>query len=173
MNLNRERKVYVAIFGLAAGALVVDRVMLDSGVSDPASAGAETLLVASGGSVPSIDGLSAMPDKAKATLASHLGKLADPSDINLSRVTDAFKASSAWNPEPVKQPAQVEKKTPDGTHTLTAILTGKNAAAVIDGKPISVGGQVDGYTLVSVGEDKAVLESAKSRLVLHLPGVGQ
>lgn len=173
MNLSRERKVYVAIFGLAAGALVIDRVLLDSGVSDPASAGAETLLVASGGSVPSIDGLNALPDKAKATLASHLGKLADPSDIDMSKLTDAFAASSAWKPEPAKEPEKIAKKMPDGSYTLSAILTGPNAAAVINGKPISVGGQVDGFTLIAVTENSAVLESAGSRQVLHLPGVRQ
>jgi len=82
---------------------------------------------------------------------------------------------------PVHYQTPVAKKTTSGKKIqvdtqhwkLTAVLiSAGRSVAVINGKSLQVGGQLDGYKLVQIDSAKVVLKNKQRTIVLHRSGTG-
>ncbi len=108
------------------------------------------------------------------TIADELDRVAATRGFDLVRIPDAFQPSSSWltgrmeteAPAPDRSAAERFKQD----HTLTAVMvTGSKGYAIIDGEFLLMGQQMDGFTLVAVGNRSVVLESTEARVELTLP----
>jgi hypothetical protein len=105
------------------------------------------------------------------SLADRLKSLA-LADREPTSIREAFAPSSAWlaaledaKPAPPAEPtAAAADSTADFTrqHKLTSVLRRGNAgSAIVDGKFIEIGEQVDGYRLIGLTADSAVFRSPR------------
>jgi hypothetical protein len=77
-------------------------------------------------------------------------------------VTDAFRPSPTWVPPkpdksatPDAAPLETREQLFVRTHTLTAVVVGRNGFALVDGKLLRVGQELEGFRLVSVDKKSA------------------
>jgi hypothetical protein len=89
---------------------------------------------------------------------------------------DVFRVSTAW-PGAVAPAAAAAAAAarPDpvarfrAAHRLTGVLlSDDNRRAIIDGRSLAVGERLDGFTLLSVDKDRAVLAAKEGRVTLTL-----
>jgi hypothetical protein len=174
---SRQRKVYAAILALALGGLAVDRLVL-GGATGPKDASAEVDAAASPDSPKSpLLRLSAGPSITTRanTLAGRLDRMAGEQQLELLTVEDAFRPALGWvrpaetGVKPIVQ--LTEGQAFAKSHRLMAVINnnGGAGAAIIDNQTLTVGRQIDGYTLVSVTQRSALLEKAGQRVELTLP----
>jgi len=183
MTRTRSRKICLAVLGLAALALGVDRLFL-AGTSGPQPASASSLPAADGsGSTAAPQDTKAVPtDKRPPTLASLLEKAAEPFGLAPAEMRDAFTIAEVWlaelqgpPPEPPPEPAEPTEPQPTageafaGRHKLTSvILSSRGGSAVVDGKIVPVGQALDGFTLLRVTRDSAIFGTGGEEVELHL-----
>ena len=90
---------------------------------------------------------------------------------------DAFCPPDSWLPKPSQPPAPEGAAGPDAAegftrkHTLQAVMvSAKGPQAVINGTCLAIGQSMDGFRLLSAGEQSATLVSpAGLRVTLELP----
>ncbi len=171
--INTQRKILAGIVTLAGAALVVDRVILDGGVTNPASSHAAA---PASGETPVTQAVvaPARPESAQATLGHRLSEARERliSEVEASRPPlDAFQppasmqtASNAGGTrEAARATASPLVKEPD----LSSVIPG--VAAVINGKTVRVGEISDsGIKLISAAKDHVVLEHDGRRFEVHL-----
>jgi hypothetical protein len=185
MKLTKERKIYAAVFAVAIGGFAVDRMFL--GETGPAESAA-ALAVRPGGAAVTPSAKATVPAAMHATssnvtlteensLALRLEKFAQRQQYELPVVANAFVPDAKWvAPVEESQKAKVEeKKTEDAAaqftsrHKLMAVMSsGGVAAAIVDGKLVHTGEQVDGFTLTRVAEGLAVFEKDGRQVRLEL-----
>jgi len=175
MQLSKTQKIYLALGVIAVAAFVVDRVFLGSGSRGPAPAraAADTPGPAAAQPPPAPAPPLAVPRSDRPSLADRLDALAKDADVDVGRMRDAFVPPPSWiavtkSPEPeVVEPSAAEKFA--ASHTLTAVLlAGKGGCAVVNGKVIQVGQEVDGFELVSLARECAVFQGGQERVELRL-----
>ena len=169
-----RQRIAVCILALAAAALVVDRAFLRPGGATPAKA--DAALSAALDELPcALDSQTSAAEER--TLAARLRDLAASRDDGRSGdVRDAFKLSKTWlavlsppPPEPADVPESESKPEYRPVHRLTAVILDKNSdRAIVDGKCLRVGQEIDGVKLISVGQRSAILESGGTRVELKL-----
>ena len=179
MKLTKERKLYVGILALAGIGLLVDRLFLapEDAPSNPSSAAAAAIPTRPPVVVPSASTGAAKPAESagRPSCADRLAKVGRSLPADLSDLRDAFRPSAAWcaaikTAAPSPSPQQPDKPTFGQQHQLTAVVVdGKGGKAIVDGRCLEVGDQLDGFTLVSVGTKTAVFTNGDVRLVLALP----
>lgn len=174
MSLSKQRKLYVAVLGLALGGLAVDRLLLDGG-SAPRRAAAqlsrdEPTESADAPASPIASAPAGAQVVRSSTLSSRLDELARARQLDPAQASDAFAASPAWVSTVAVKP--VEKSAPPAedvfrkSHKLMAVvLNGGNGAAIIDDKTYVVGMEVGGYTLRSLTKRSAMFEAQDGRRV--------
>jgi hypothetical protein len=173
MALTRRRKALAGVLGLAVAVFLADRVMgwLPLG---PDQAAASVALGASLGQdfdeqMRATAALANVPP-APRTLAARLHELAGAGGLDAASVTDAFCPSQAWIAKPLPQGPALAKGQPDlaglsarqfaERNKLTATAVGADGGmAIIDGRCLTVGREIDGLKLVAVDRDSATFEA--------------
>ena len=148
MRLTKERKLYIAVFGLGLVALVVDRVFLTpAGASGaPVEPAAESPTAAA----------PAHPAPAPAPQSgpSFGERLEQHAVWPEGPLQDAFLAPDTWVGPRTAPPAapEVQSEAPFATrHHASAISSANHASfALVDGKTLRVGDVLDGHTFVRV-----------------------
>ncbi len=181
MKLSRQRKISLAILALAVSALVADRAFLGGGSTGPEQAsGASPARVkarparppAPPATAPPPAVMNALAPAAGQSLADRLRDYSQQRGIEPSGVRDAFVAAESWRPKPqVVEPATRPAAQAPGflqKHELMAVITGPKGSAIVDGKCLHVGQELDGYRLVSVGHRRAVFECDGEQVELRL-----
>ncbi|QOI99173.1 MAG: hypothetical protein HRU70_01170 [Phycisphaeraceae bacterium] len=150
MGLNRERKLFASVLALAAAGLALDRFVLESGVTSPASASAAT------------DPAAPVPKPApKEPAPPSLAQRLRDAGARDAPHADIFSATPPWlaaTPEPARatpaEPDPVEQFL--RVARVTKVVGGgpnRSGAALIDGRPVYVGKNYAGATLTAVDRD--------------------
>lgn len=189
MRLSKQHKMYGAVLGLALAALGADRLMSTPTPAEPAEAYAVTKQAAPATAAPAKRTVAKAANAPAATvddrraISAKLDELAHGAGLPMGETRDAFVPPAAWVGSPVAVAAgasdeerarlAAEEKVRSAArerarkfvadHRLSAVMdgTGRNAVAVVDGKPMRPGQTLDGFKLVSVSghESKAVFET--------------
>lgn len=167
------------VLGLAGLALFVDRVVLGTGVTNPVESSADVVTQGPDPASLLIDHGPASAGSAKpvvtVTLADRLRRAVDGREAAGTTERDAFAVPSGWVPvAALPEPAPDTRVNHDafiGGHRLEAVLlTGARRCAVVNGRTVYIGGQIDGYRLIGVRERSAVFEHDRSRVRLQIAG---
>ncbi len=173
MTLTKSQRVYVAIMVVAVVTLLIDRTLLQ-----PEPAQAATLQYAVPPSARDPVDLEAPrsegPAPRQVAIARKLEQIAEQRSLDPIGVIDAFRPSPMWIQfaEAPVGPEQAESLVERfmKAHTLAAVMgSGVEGGAIVDGRTLFIGQVLDGFTLVSLGQRSAILESGDARVVLALP----
>jgi hypothetical protein len=181
MKLTRSQKIVLAVLAVAITALVVDRLFLASSATGPRQARASSADAAP--APPEADPVQA-PEAAAAAeaatrFAERLEAAAERFELDPAAMRDGFTLEAAWReelagpPEPVQQAEAEPQPSPAdqfaGAHTLTSVvLTTKGGSAVVDGRVVPLGHDLDGFTLVRLTQNTAVFEADGEEVELRL-----
>ena len=176
MTLTKSQKVYVAILVIGAVALVIDRTLLQPEQAVAGAASALQYAISPSARDPGDPGSprSEGPAPRQVAIARRLEQIAEQRGLDPTGVIDAFRPSPMWLQlgevpvGPVEAESLAERFR--RAHTLTAVMgSGDEGGAIVDGRTLFIGRALDGFTLISVGQRSAVLESGDTRVVLSLP----
>ncbi|MHC4992902.1 MAG: hypothetical protein ACYTGC_18165 [Planctomycetota bacterium] len=175
MSKSSKKQLYFSILGLCGIALLADRTLFA-----PSEAAADDAIsVASQGTDVAVE---SVPDlvvtERRATpaeeLAARLESVVAMHELQLSDINDAFSTPRTWLP--AETVVALEPRTSNGElfrsqHRLTAVMAGSDSGyAIIDGKTLFVGQELDGFTLSEVTNRSAVLHNGSGATVeLKLP----
>ncbi|MBX3390019.1 MAG: hypothetical protein KF691_11280 [Phycisphaeraceae bacterium] len=165
MAMSRERKVYAAVVLVAGAVLAVDRGFF--GVTGASSAHAAEAEI-----VP-LTARTAKPAAQVPTLATRLKQLGSvPRTVDLLEVTLQRTVPVEIAELPAATPVEDSRQQFASTHHLSAIAsTGRSANAVINGRAVTVGEVIAGFTLTEVTREGAVFSGPGGLVELHLPPV--
>jgi hypothetical protein len=177
--LTTSRKVFLAFLGLALVALAVDRLVLSSGTLSPKSAAAAPSLApdVSRGSVvataskphPRLTaGASDTAPPTRPALTERLEAVAKAYGCEPECTREAFLPPDAWRVQPQEPPPPPEPVPIDlaaefvKKHRLTSILVGGSTSrAIIDGRVMAVGTEIDGFRLTRLVPQGAIFQSTQ------------
>ena len=179
MTLTRKRKALLVLLGLGLTAVAVDRVfILDSSAEGGHYAvagpqGASPFAAVETAGTPSINvadpaasGPPPVPlvDRFEAAAAKH--------DYDLWNVADAFKVPEFWEQSASTDAAEPPALTANAfvrRHRLNAVMVGRGRAyAVVDGRLLYAGDEIDGYRLISIEERAVTFESHAGTVAIEL-----
>jgi hypothetical protein len=177
MSVSMQRKLAFGILGLALTALVVDKAVF--GPSGASAAPTAPAAAAAPEPAPRRVVLGSPAAKASAAKLENRLKVATGGvKWSADEVVASLRKSPSWatgegahEAAAADGPASFREK-----HELKAIMTAKGAGdatriALIGGRSLQPGQELDGYTLVSVGARSAVFEAGAHRVVLTLNGL--
>ena len=173
MKLNGRQKLCVGVLGVAAAALVVDRVFLAPDTAGPAPASAADrpdAAPAAGQVQPLIDDGTAAPG---VSVAQQLQTAWQQCQVDLASLRDAFSPPRQWvaqaAPDRPVEPARIAAERFVKQHRLKSVMAaGRGGSAIVDDKLLAVGQKLDGFTLVTVAAEAVVLEGDGVRVTLRL-----
>lgn len=185
-KLSRERKVIIGILGVALAGLAADRLFFSSGLTGPAEASAAAGEFAVDASLDAlVEEIDAEPASAPertesltATLSGRFEKYARQDSADVTGLSDVFRPSDSWlgtSEAPGGAARTITAADEFGMrHTLSAIMMSRsNPGAVVNRQLITVGKELDGFTLVAVNERSVVFEAEGEQVVLELdPSAG-
>lgn len=170
LAMNKQRKFLLGVVALGVAALLLDRVVLSDGATDPASAQAGAFTITTGEVASPARGAAVVKPVPVLT-----GSQADGPSIsqrlhsarqNVSNIgaRDAFTTDAAWaqsvEPETAADPVEVRPdvlREFESRHKLLAVMgTGASGMALIrnladhNDSAMPIGGTIDGFELVSV-----------------------
>jgi len=172
--MTTQRKVNIGLLSAAVG-LIGWRLMSGDGPSSasaqPVEAGEPALARPLGSALPAL-----AASQESHSLASRLKELdaavpgADPfASPLLAKHVEAAPEPSAQDAEPAQPEVRVSAADFVAANRLTSLMVSTGGStAVVNGKPMTVGGQVDDWTLINVGGASAVFEKAGVRAELTL-----
>lgn len=178
MKMNRERKIYAGVLGLALVALTADKLFLSPGASQAASpanllvsgaphAAPRAHVVLAAKPPPPVEASNPL---SLAGLIQRMRQVRDQEQLDLENCPDVFHAPKSWTPQLVVQ--STAKQQFLARHRLVAVLkSGHGGLAVLDGgdrKSVRPGQMVDGFRLVRLGEQTATFESKEGAVDLQI-----
>jgi len=184
MRLSAKHAVYAGLLGLAAAALVVDRLWLTGGAAVPSQAQASirppdrTLPAVVSAASAAGEPVPAAPlPRAPASLADRLKALAASRAVDPGSTMDAFLLPESWivRSQPTKPlappapPAESIRRFEDGHAVTSVFFSEQGGAAIVNGKLMKVGNEIDGFKLVRVTAAGAVFASGGEEVELKLP----
>jgi len=92
---------------------------------------------------------------------------------------DLFARPTLSAVQPLSAPAQggeaaaAEAEAPWNPELIAVMLAGGKSIANLDGVMVRIGESINGYVLVEVGEEQAVLQKGRKRLVVSIRGRGE
>jgi hypothetical protein len=175
MKLTGKHRAYGSVLALGVIALTVDRMFLQPDQTVAGRLPAEHYAVSRPMQTPDPGPEShpvASVSNPRAVIADRLEDVARARRLDLERVPDAFVPPTEWlsveTPE-VRPANRMSAETFERTHVLTGVMAAAGGGyAIIDGKTLFIGMELDGFTLVSVSERSALLESDGERVELML-----
>jgi len=173
MTLTTQRKALLAALGLAALGVVLDQAFLQSAVPSPAAASAQ------GGTAADSANASPAPQTSAPSggagegeglrvAARALEGLRDIAADGAER--DAFAPGGKWL-APAEAPitaAQPVASFEAGRRLTAVLLSQANPGAIVNGRFVRVGGEIDGFTLLRVSEREAVFQRGDLLATLRL-----
>jgi hypothetical protein len=170
MALAKRQKAFVAIFFLGLVALVVDRVFLRP-QGGAGKAAADSFAMYAVPISPAENSPSPSAEAQNPSVAERLGRVWPDREPNGVETRDPFSLGGSWlaNTE-VSSPAAADSAAAFArTHPLVAVaMNGRQSHALVNDRFLTLGDQIDGFTLVSVGAKSAVFERQGERVVLEL-----
>ena len=170
MKISKKQRVSICLLVVAVGALVADRTVLRPGDATPAQAGAAERAAAD--DLPSAAGSETQAGQGS-SLAAKLRELGSSEALDPGQARDAFRPSQTWlaelcppKPEPVAKPRAIAKPAEPVHHLTAVILASDGGRAIVDGKCLRVGQELNGMKLISVAKRSAVLELNGKRVAL-------
>ena len=173
----------LAVLGLGAGALVVDRVMLAEPATGPSEASATQDLLITSTPGPGADSPPGEP-VALATgrsLAERLGQIGERFDTSASEVTadnnqtrDAFVPHESWVGGDQRDRRELQRWDETAgdfraQHRLDAVMgAGKAGVALINGQAKRLGDRLGEFELIEIRERSAVFRSPRGFVELRL-----
>ena len=166
MKISRERQILLSLLLVGGAALGIDRLIGKPGasVAQPPVAPVETPPT----SFPSPVAPNALR---RATLAQRLQVAAGDTPLTQS----AFLVPSAWSDQVVPAISKVPAAPSEdvirpfiATHRLEGTLVlGQMDTAIINGQVVTIGQSIDGFRLVQVNTQEAILERGPARVTLR------
>lgn len=191
MAISTKNKIYGGVLGVGLIALVADKAFLapaDAAASDPVVAeyAATEHASALASARSELDLIAPLENTETGTslFMGQLNRIAALQRLDLDNIKDAFEPSKAWQPtsdEKVVQTTSIgDGKTSRflRNHRLLAVMDSGSSAYVIikssalaknKDKCLFIGEEIDGFTLVSVVDHVAILDSNGLRVELELP----
>jgi hypothetical protein len=179
MKLTKKQKIYAVLCGLAAGALLLDR-MFPAPVEAPAAEAVAVVSQPASAATPDKPVARTMPTAlvipAGPSLASRIDEAAEANAYPGKPGRDAFRVADTWRPAAAAAQAPAPRADTDKfvrDHKLTAVMTaGDRGVALVDGTPVQIGQTLDGFRLVSVETSRALWECDGVRATLELTNAG-
>ncbi len=181
-KLTRNQKVYVAVLGVALLVLVCDQLLFSPGKAGAAETAAFHPSVSptarAKATADRIPELLAAVRKPEDTLASRLAVVAETQSLDVENMNDAMRAPAHWFPVEGAAPPVVVEATGSheaalkfrSTHQLNAVMANADGGyAIVNGRPLRIGQEITGFTLVEVRARSVVFENAGSIVELRLP----
>ena len=178
MKLTKRRIVLAAVLGVAVTALAWDRLVL--GGAGPRQAAA-SMIPQSGPELPplasapvEVTQASVGADCPLATLAGRLSGLAQARRLDATTARDAFCPAAAWLGVEAKALAPVTsdearaREFADRNRLTATVLGSSGRTAIINGQCLTVGRKVEGFELISVNRDSAVMACGRAKVTLRL-----
>ncbi|MBM4018486.1 MAG: hypothetical protein FJ288_09205 [Planctomycetes bacterium] len=174
-----SRKICLGALALVLVGLAVDRLLVSSETLQPARAAASPLpspvlaaAKAAPGAPAAATGSFASPQPAR--MAERLKALAAGPDHDPAAIREAFAPSDAWLAlltAPKEKDIKVDLAAEFARrHRLTSLLlAGPAGCAVVDGKVLRIGQQIDGFRLVGLAPDGAMFRSVREEAEAKLP----
>jgi hypothetical protein len=162
MKLSKSKVISLAALGLAVAAMLVDRLVVGPDAAAPKSAEAT---IASRPAAPAAPAAPAttVPASAPIRLADRLKVLAEAPNLDPLHARDAFVPPESWLAQPKTPETAAAAPAADPAekfiheHKLTSVLTaGDGGIAMVNGKVLRVGQEVDGFKLVRLEPGCAV-----------------
>jgi len=178
----------IAVLGMSVIGFLVDKVLMDSASPKTARAAAPAAARVASDRAPAA-GLARLagapqlpaPGATRTLLAERLEALTLP-DGEPTGIREAFAPSTAWlasldetKPKPKPSGAREPDSTADFVrqHKLTSVLLrGNVGSAIVDGKVVEIGEQLDGYRLTGLTADSAVFQSPQHSKEVRLSIAG-
>lgn len=183
MALSKAHKVLFAVLALAVAVLLIDWLFLRGDATRPSEARGSVSAPPAETAAPPPPSpeppavADAKPDADAPTPADRLRTAAQTLGLDPTDTREAFTPSEDWlselkPPEPVapqRDPAEDFARQ----HRLTSvILIGTGGSAVVDGRAVRVGQELDGFRLVRLTSAGAVFQAGDSQVELRLRPVG-
>ena len=185
MKLTSRQKVLLIVFGVAVAAFVVDRVYPGLGAGRPKEAEASVgmdigaILPESAAAFPE-DAILEVPPNGWSVLAGRLETAASTHQLSLDNVRDAFHPALSWVGKPQEKKKAQKQLAPSNenrvqeflkNHRLQAVVVADGGGgAIINGRYLTIGQEIGGFTLVSVNKSSVALMRGRLRVVLRLAG---
>ena len=183
MNKKKKTKVYIAIFGLAIAALMIDQVFLapEDGIPQEAVAGAAAQYAATPAPESSSQSQSLETATSEEVLADRLDDVYATRGRRPEPLRDVFVPAESWRgqAETKKSPAEILASPEEQfrkTHHLQAIAgSGTDGSIVVsDGVGdyvVKFGQKLNGFTLVQIDKDQAstTWRRGSKRVLLKIP----
>jgi hypothetical protein len=172
MALAKRQKALIGIFGLGLLGLVVDRVFLRP-QGGPGAASAETSEMYAVPASLADDAPAGSAEAHSPSVAERLDRLWPDWEPNAVGVRDPFSLTPLWRDSTPAGPSAAPDPGAEfaKAHPLVAVvMDGQQSRVLINDRLLALGGQIDGYTLVSVGPKSAVFERQGEQIVLELAG---
>lgn len=170
MALGKREKAFAAVFVLGLGALAVDRVFLRP-QGGAGTAAADAFATYGVPASPAEDTPSGPAEVQSPSVAERLDRVWPDREPNVAQVRDPFSLTGSW----LGSTEAGASAAPDllaafaKTHPLVAVvMNGSQSQVLINDRVLTLGEQIDGFTLVSVSPKSAVFERRGERIVLEL-----
>jgi hypothetical protein len=172
--LTKKQISMIAVLGMSVIGFLVDKVLMDSASPKTARAAAPAAARVASDRAPAaglvkLAGAPQLPahGAAHTPLAERLEALTLP-DGEPTDIREAFVPSAAWLASFEEAKPSGAREPPDSTadfarrHKLTSVLRrGNVGSAIVDGKVVEIGEQLDGYRLTGLTADSAVFRSPR------------
>ena len=177
MSLTTSHKIYASVLGVALVGFALDRTLL---APDGAAAGETTPPAATGMDTVSIMAtpmpipVAAAPTR---TLALSFRELAARRGLKLEDISDPFTVPNHWLPDEASIPIETSTGVSPGrrylaSHQLNAVMeNAQGGSAIVDGKRLRIGDELDGFRLVLIQRRSVVMEGEGVRVTLALPAL--
>ncbi len=180
MAISSKHKVYGGVLSVGLIALVADKAFLapaDASANDPVVA--EYAVTEQASMLDSARREVGLVAPVAASTASNimeqLDRIVEAQALDLDNIHDAFKPSKAWHTtsddKVVQTPTIGDSQSSRflRNHRLLAVMgNGKSAYVIINDKCLFIGQEIDGFTLSSVHDRIAILESEGMRVQLEI-----
>lgn len=182
MKITKERKILMAVAGVACTVFLADRVLMGGAVSGPQSAAAAATTPAPADNAAEALAVAPTPDALAAALADSdaacvpsLAERLDQARAALPAETpDAFIPSGHWQQAAAVPTENHEEVTFDAKafrdrFPLDAVFSARGQArAMVAGRSISVGESRDGMTLTQIGDRWVIWTGHRMQVKVHL-----
>jgi hypothetical protein len=162
MKVTKEQKVYLGLLAIGLVALTLDRLVFTPSSAEAADSSSDLLVTHS--EPPTAPAAKSTASSTSNPVAQKLALLSESMHLAAAESRDAFTPSAAWVGKPA---ASTDTKSFEQTHQLSAVIVGRRAAAMVDGRLIAVGQTIDGYKLVSVIQGAATFQAGDVSVTLR------
>ncbi len=184
MKLKRKHKIYLLIFAVSLAVFVIAGEPPEEGSADTHAGGSAK--AKSGGKKrrknPASEFMETHSLPASDVLAERIREISSDRGMQIKDVKDAFGSVQDWFPKPKleklqkpRRSQQPQESASDRTaefkkkYRLTAVIIRPDKAqAIINGKCLTIGEELDGFKLISADARTAVLVSGEVQVVLKL-----